>query len=115
MASSAAKRYTQARTEIAQESNTFDAWQRDLDTLAAIVSDEEVLNYFQSPSVQDEQKLKTADAVLADAQPEARTLLRMMIERRRLRLLPEISSLRKPCQQRRVMVDVTLRMRLIML
>lgn len=110
MASSAAKRYTQALTEIAQESNTFDAWQRDLDTLAAIVSDEEVLNYFQSPSVQDEQKLKTADAVLADAQPEARTLLRMMIERRRLRLLPEIAELfaeEALAAKGIVMVDVT--------
>lgn len=93
MASSAAKRYTQALTEIAQESNTFDAWQRDLDTLAALVSDDEVRNYFVSPSVQVDDKLKTAEAVLGDAQPEARTLLRMMIERRRLRLLPEIASL----------------------
>ena len=42
MASSAAKRYVQALTEIAQESNTFDAWQRDLDTLASLVSDDEV-------------------------------------------------------------------------
>ena len=93
MASSAAKRYVQALTEIAQESNTFDAWQRDLDTLAALVSDDEVLSYFTSPSVQVEQKLKTAESVLGDAQPEARTLLRMMIERRRLRLLPDIASL----------------------
>lgn len=93
MASSAAKRYTQALTEIAQESNTFDAWQRDLDTLAALVSDDDVRNYFVSPSVQVDEKLKTAETVLGDAQPEARTLLRMMIERRRLRLLPEIASL----------------------
>lgn len=110
MASSAAKRYVQALTEIAQESNTFDAWQRDLDTLAALVSDEEVRNYFESPSVQVEQKLKAADAVLGDAQPEARTLLRMMIERRRLRLLPEIASLfaeEALASKGIVMVDVT--------
>lgn len=110
MASSAAKRYTQALTEIAQESNTFDAWQRDLDTLAALVSDEEVLNYFQSPSVQVEQKLKTAEVVLADAQPEARTLLRMMIERRRLRLFPEIATLfaeEALAAKGIVMIDVT--------
>ena len=93
MASSAAKRYVQALTEIAQESNTFDAWQRDLDTLAALVSDDEVRAYFSNPSVQVEQKLKTAETVLGDAQPEARTLLRMMIERRRLNLMPEVASL----------------------
>lgn len=110
MASSAARRYTQALTDIAQESNTFDAWQRDLDTLAALVSDEEVRAYFESPSVQDEQKLKTAEVVLGDAQPEARNLLRMMIERRRLRLLPDIAELFAEAvlaNKGIVMVDVT--------
>lgn len=110
MASSAAKRYTQALTEIAQESNTFDAWQRDLDTLAALVSDDEVRMYFENPSVQEEQKLKAANAVLGDAQPEARTLLRMMIERRRLRLLPGIAELFAEAvltSKGIVMVDVT--------
>ena len=110
MASSAAKRYTQALTEIAQESNTFDAWQRDLDTLTALVSDDEVRNYFESPSVQVEQKLKTAEAVMGDAQPEARTLLRMLIERRRLRLLPDIHELFADvvlANKGVVMIDVT--------
>lgn len=110
MASSAARRYTRALTEIAQESNTFDAWQRDLDTLAALVSDNEVRDYFENPSVQAVQKFKAADAVLGDAQPEARTLLRMLIERRRLRLLPDIASLFAEAalaDKGIVMVDVT--------
>lgn len=110
MASSAAKRYVQALTEIAQESNTFDAWQRDLDTLASLVSDDEVREFFESPSVQVEQKLKAANAVLGDAQPEARTLLRMMIERRRLRLMPDIAELfaeKALANKGIVMVDVT--------
>lgn len=110
MASSAAKRYVQALTEIAQESNSFDAWQRDLNTLAVIATDPEVLNVFENPGVTDEQKLKAADAVLADAQPEAKTLLRMMIDRRRLRLLPEIAELfaeEALAAKGIVMVDVT--------
>ena len=110
MASSAAKRYVQALTEIAQEQKSFDAWQRDLATLAAIASDDEVLAYFENPGVSDEQKLQAADAVMGDAQPEARTLLRMMIDRRRLRLLPDIADLfREKALAHRgiVMVDVT--------
>lgn len=110
MASSAAKRYVQALTDIAQESNTFDAWQRDLDTLAAVVSDSEVLSYLESPSVQEAQKLSVVDTVLKDAQPEAHNLFRMMIERRRLRLLPEISQLfgeEVLASKGIVMVDVT--------
>ncbi|MCA9834860.1 MAG: F0F1 ATP synthase subunit delta [Thermomicrobiales bacterium] len=110
MASSAAKRYVQALTDIAQESNTFDAWQRDLDTLAAVVSDSEVLSFLESPSVQEAQKLSAVDTVLKDAQPEAHNLFRMMIERRRLRLLPEISELFSEevlASKGIVMVDVT--------
>lgn len=110
MASSAAKRYTQALTEIAQEKNTFDAWQRDLATLTALVSDSDVLNYLENPSVQDAQKLQAVETVMKDAQPEARTLLRMMIERRRLRLVPEIAALFDEAvlaSKGIVMVDVT--------
>ena len=69
-----------------------------------------MLNYFESPAVQDEQKLHTANTVLADAQPEARTLLRMLIERRRLRLLPDIADLFDEAALAHkgiVMIDVT--------
>jgi F-type H+-transporting ATPase subunit delta len=110
MASSAARRYVQALTDIAQEQNSFDAWQRDLDTLAAIASDDEVLTYLEHPGVPAEQKLQAVNTVMGDVQPEARTLLRMMIDRRRLRLLPEIASLFREkalAYKGIVMVDVT--------
>ena len=93
MASSAAKRYTQALKEIAQETNTFEAWQRDLGTLDALVSDPEVSTYLTSPGVQDAENFGAVDAVLGDLQPEARTLFHMLIERRRLSLLPDIVEL----------------------
>jgi len=93
MASSAAKRYTQALTDIARDSNTFDAWQRDLGTLNALVSDPEVATFLTSPGVQDAQKFQAVDAVLTDVQPEARNLLHMLIERRRLALVPDIVEL----------------------
>lgn len=110
MASSAARRYVQALSDIAQEQNSFDAWQRDLDTLAAIASDAEVLNYLENPGVPDEQKLQAVTTVMGDVQPETRTLLRMMIDRRRLRLLPEMAELFREkalAHKGIVMVDVT--------
>jgi F-type H+-transporting ATPase subunit delta len=93
MASSAAKRYTQALVEIAQETKTFEAWQRDLGTLTALVSDPEVENFLTSPGVQEAEKFTAVDSVLTDLQPEARNLFHMLIERRRLGLLPDISEL----------------------
>lgn len=92
MASSVARRYTQALTEIAQEENGFDAWQQDLATLTELVSDEEVLAYLESPGVQLEQKLDAVDKVLTSIQPEARNFFHILIERRRLHELREIAA-----------------------
>jgi F-type H+-transporting ATPase subunit delta len=110
MASSAAKRYTQALSEIAQETKTFDAWQRDLGTLNALVSDPEVVSFLLSPGVQDAEKFAAVDAVLSDLQPEARNLFHMLIERRRISLLPDIVELFDEAvmdAQGIVLVDVT--------
>ena len=93
MASSAARRYTQAIAELAEENGTFDAWQRDLDMLKALVSDAGVETYLTNPSVQNAQKFSAVDSVLAEAQPETRNLLHMLIEGRRLSLVPDIVEL----------------------
>ena len=93
MVSSAARRYTQAISELAQENGTFDAWQRDLHAMDALLSDPQVENYLQNPAVQDAQKLSAVDSVMRDLQPEALRLLHMLIEGRRLKLLPDITEL----------------------
>jgi len=93
MASSAAKRYTQAVAELASEGNDFDGWQRELDMLNALVSDPEVVAYLENPAVPETQKMSAVDAVLTDLRPQARNLLHMLIERRRLGLVPEIVEL----------------------
>lgn len=110
MASSAARRYTQAIVELAEENGTFDAWQRDLDMLDALVADSDVASYLANPGVQNEQKFRAVDTVLADAQPETRNLLHMLIERRRLNLLPDIAQLFREAEMAHkgiVLVDVT--------
>lgn len=93
MASSAARRYTQAIAELAEEDNTYDAWQRDLETLNGVVSDAEVLAWLQNPAVNDADKISAVEAVLGGAQPETRNLVRMLIQRRRLELVPDINAL----------------------
>jgi F-type H+-transporting ATPase subunit delta len=91
MASGSARRYAQALTELARENGTFDAWQRDLGVLDALVRDEQVALYLGNPGVQNEQKFTAVDAVLEGVQPEARNLLHMLIARRKVDILPEIS------------------------
>lgn len=110
MASSAAKRYTQAIAELASEGNDFEGWQRELDMLDSLVSDSDVVAYLENPAVPDAQKLGAIDAVLTDLRPQARNLLHMLIERRRLNLVPEIAQLfREAAMASRgvVLVDVT--------
>ncbi|HVL25637.1 MAG TPA: F0F1 ATP synthase subunit delta [Thermomicrobiales bacterium] len=91
MASGSARRYAQALTELARESGSFDAWQRDLDVLNALVRDEQVRFYLTDPGVQNEQKFTAVDAVLDGVEPEARNLLHILIARRKVDILPDVA------------------------
>ncbi len=93
MASGSAKRYVQAVIEVAQENGSFDAWQSDLKQIEALVSDPDVRVYLENPSRQSADKIQAVDAVLQETQPEARNLLHMLIERRKVDLIPEIVRL----------------------
>lgn len=90
MASGATKRYVQAIVEIARETQSFDAWERDLQRLGAMASDQQVAAFLQNPSVQNANKKKAVDVVLKDAQPEARTLAHLLIERQRTGIIPDL-------------------------
>lgn len=90
MASGSAKRYVQAVVELAREKGSFDTWQRDLAKLASLLSDAEVRTFLENPSIQSSAKVGAVDAVLQDAEPEVRNLLHMLIERRKVDLIPEI-------------------------
>lgn len=110
MASSASKRYTQALVEIAQETNTYEAWQRDLETLAALAAESSVKTFLENPGIPTEHKISAVASAAATLQPAAQTLLRMLIQRRRISLLPDIVSLftERAMEARGiVLVDVT--------
>ncbi len=90
MASGAARRYVQAIVEIARERQSFDAWERDLARLGQMVADPQVKTFLDNPSAGEAEKKKAADLVLAEAQPEARNLAHLLIERQRTGLIPDI-------------------------
>ena len=94
MASSAAKRYAQAIFSLGTERGTLDAWQSDLTLLANLVGDRAVATYLTNPSVTADRKLATVESVIdANVQPEARNLVRLLIERDRAAMIPEIKEL----------------------
>ena len=92
MASGSAKRYAQAVVELAREKGSFDAWQRDLGSLRAVVSDADVRSFLENPSVEASDKNQVVDSVLVDAQPEARNLAHMLIERRRTGIIQDLAD-----------------------
>jgi F-type H+-transporting ATPase subunit delta len=93
MASGAAKRYTQAIFSLAREKGNFDQWLADLARLNALLSDERAAAYLASPNVSRADKQHLLDAILADSGPEARNLARLLLERQRLEIVPEMFEL----------------------
>lgn len=90
MASGAAKRYAQAVLSLAKDHNTLDAWQADLGTLNALMSDGKAGQFFASPRISLREKLQLLDSAMLNAQPEAVKLARMLAERNRLGIIPDL-------------------------
>jgi F-type H+-transporting ATPase subunit delta len=90
MASGAAKRYTQAVFSLAREKGNFDAWLSDLAILNALVRDERAAAYMASPNVSAADKQRLLDAALERSQPEVRNLARLLLERQRIGIVPEM-------------------------
>ena len=94
MASSAAKRYAQAVFSLGQEQGTLDAWGDDLAMLSRVVGDDRIATYLINPSVAAERRIEALETSLGtNVQPEARKLAKMLIERNRTMLIPQIREM----------------------
>ncbi len=93
MASGAAKRYAQAVFSLAREKGNFDQWQTDLARLAALVGDERASYYLGSPNVPESEKLNLLEASLKDSSQEVKNLARLLLQRQRLEIAPEINEI----------------------
>ena len=90
----AVRRYAQAVFELADEQGTLDRWERDLRSLAEAFQDPMVVTYFDSPQVSAGQKIATADQIIGpEAQLLMRNLVGLLIERRRIRDVPQVYNL----------------------
>jgi F-type H+-transporting ATPase subunit delta len=94
VASSAAKRYAQAVFSLGKEQGTLDAWGDDLAMLSRIVADDRIATYLTNPSVAAERRIEAFETSLnTNVQPEARNLARMLVERNRTMLIPDIREM----------------------
>ncbi len=93
MASGSATRYAHAIIELAREEGSFDTWQKDLTELGSLVRDDGAAAFFANPNISDNEKLTVVENVLKDVKPETRNLVKMLIERRKTTLIPELVEL----------------------
>lgn len=90
MASKVARRYAQAVFEIARDNQAFEAWERDLSILNAVMTDPTTRGFLVSPKSPAAGKKALLDKANENSQPEAKRLTDLLLERRRLSSVPEI-------------------------
>ena len=94
MASSAAKRYAQAVFSLAKEKGTLDAWQTDLALLDNITRDNNIVTYLTNPTVTHNKKVDAIESALnSNVQRETRNLVKLLIERDRAAMIPQIREI----------------------
>lgn len=86
----AAKRYAQAAFELARDRGELDAWERDLASLRDVLASREALAFVSSRKVPREAKEDFIRRAAGDLSPLVWNLVRLLNQRRRLELLPQI-------------------------
>lgn len=98
----AARRYAQAVFELAEERGAFDEWLEDLDALAAAFSEPVVARALASQRIPPDRKEALIRQAAPDLRPLSWNLVRLLIRKNRLHLLPQIAeALRELIDERR--------------
>jgi len=88
----AAKRHAQAVFEIALEKNELDKWRSDLDLLAGVFGDEDLIPVLENPKIRFEDKAEIVTKNLTDISPLALNLAKLLIQKHRVRIMPGIAE-----------------------
>ncbi len=88
----AARRYGQAAFQIAREAGTEERWSEGLSLMAAAFSDPEMAAVMQEARVSSADKMALVEKTLADIDPTALNLARLLVHRGRTALAPQIAE-----------------------
>jgi F-type H+-transporting ATPase subunit delta len=88
----AAKRYAQAAFAVALEQGDLERWTADLESLAALMTQPEAAAVLASDRVADSAKEALLSAALADVNPRALNLARLLVAKRRTALAGQIGQ-----------------------
>jgi F-type H+-transporting ATPase subunit delta len=92
---STARRYAEAIFEIAERDGNVEAWLDQLQIVAAAVSDESVVRGLEDPNVPLERRMAALERAVRSGGgmvPQMANLLRLIVRRRRVEMLPQIAA-----------------------
>jgi F-type H+-transporting ATPase subunit delta len=89
--STTARRYAEAAFAVAQKDGNPEVWLRDLESMQQSLQDPQVAEYFRDPAIAQEDKLRTLERLSSSMSPHVLNLLRVLVTRHRLHLLPAVA------------------------
>ena len=89
----AARRYAEAAFQVAERDDAFDTWRSELESAAAIASDDEVGRMLANPAVALETRTEMAETIFGKVvSPPVLNLIKLMLRRGRIHQLPRIAA-----------------------
>ena len=86
------RRYTRGVLDYAQQTNTLDRWRDDMAVLLAIGEDRTIRHFLEDPRLSLAERMETVVRTVGDRlSDDGRELLRILIEDRAVRILPQLA------------------------
>ena len=87
-----ARRYSQAIFQIALEKDELESWQSDLEKIATLGQDEEIINFLENPRFPFKDKVRLLAEQLGDINPMALNLVYLLVSKGGITLVGEIAE-----------------------
>lgn len=87
-----ARPYAKAIFELAQQSNSFEAWQKQLDFFALIAQDPSMKRWILGTQPDEKTFVLLSQVAEGYADTQGLNLLKLLVENKRLQILPELSK-----------------------
>ncbi len=88
----AARRHAQAVFEIAVEKNELEKWRSDLDLLAGVFGEADLVPVLESPKIRFEDKADVVAKNLSAISTEALNLAKLLVLKHRVKIMPQIAQ-----------------------
>jgi F-type H+-transporting ATPase subunit delta len=85
-----ARRYAHAYFDLAKQAKDIPGWRRALSDVVEVVSQPDVAAALRDPRIPQHERGRVVSELLRDAQPPARNLARLLVERGRAGVLPQV-------------------------